>query len=837
MQNTRQWRISSIVLSVFVFLALSLGVSAGPAWALDDEGVQSQSTNLAAAAVDADSSDAALLQGQPDPSQAVEPANASGDASVQAAVESAPESGSPEVSDVPAAPGESDDPNITDDSTDGNDSGEASLDADAPGTNGEGEASGAGDGTEPGDNPVDSADGEDAAGETPGDAVVESPNDADAATDANSADVQTDALAGTEESLEDSPETDADSATAPEEDAADEKANEVDKPGSKISLGTEESSVEKSASRTLPSVGNVLKARGRVIWALTNGKTIVDLTPFKLKFTREHDCGETAWYIAENALAHLGYTGKWSYADPYKSGLYQLTRISFSRLKQPSQAFLNGLDDMLSWVPESATDVYRAKAVHDWLVHNCVYSNEGNSLGRNAFYNTYGFDPYTAESALVYGETVCQGYSSAFMLGMAKLGIPCEMVGSNTHAWNRVYIDGSWYNVDVTWDDSGSTDKYFMKSDSYFYSILDHPTSNTDGIVKRPSTKSSFNYTGWTTYRGSYYHPYVWDFEFVTNACRMGANGFKQLAVRATDGNGTIPFQDVQWWSTNRSIAVVTMAGYVVPCWKHGKVKIVCSVNGVKRTCTVWVVGGSVKPSSVKKSLSASAFWHDGKKHVPTVTVRESTTNGNITLRKGTDYTITYLNAKGNKVSSSQIKKIGTYYVLVRGKGLYSGSVKLKFQVIKPTIAYKAHVENIGWQYYKKNGASAGTSGQGLRVEAIKIRFSGKPSATGSVQYRTHVQNIGWESKWRKNGATTGTTGKGLRLEAIQIKLTGNLAKQYDVYYRTHVQNKGWLGWAKNGQKAGSAGYGYRMEAIQVVLVKKGYRAPGSTRNAYAYNR
>jgi uncharacterized protein YjdB len=74
----------------------------------------------------------------------------------------------------------------------------------------------------------------------------------------------------------------------------------------------------------------------------------------------------------------------------------------------------------------------------------------------------------------------------------------------------------------------------------------------------------------------------------------------------------------------------------------------------------------------------------------------------------------------------------------------------------------------------------------------------------------------------------SGTSGRGLRLEAIQIKLTGEMANQYDVYYRVHAQNFGWLGWAKNGASAGTEGYGYRLEGIQIVLVKKGGSAPAS---------
>ena len=142
-------------------------------------------------------------------------------------------------------------------------------------------------------------------------------------------------------------------------------------------------------------------------------------------------------------------------------------------------------------------------------------------------------------------------------------------------------------------------------------------------------------------------------------------------------------------------------------------------------------------------------------------------------------------------------------------------------------VVYQGHVQNVGWQDVKNTGGTAGTSGQSLRVEALKIWLnSGRYS--GGIEYNAHVQNIGWQG-WNSNGAAAGTTGRSLRLEAIEIELTGDIAQYYDVYYRTHVQNFGWLDWAKNGQMAGTSGMSYRMEALQITLVKKNGPAPGPT--------
>lgn len=125
----------------------------------------------------------------------------------------------------------------------------------------------------------------------------------------------------------------------------------------------------------------------------------------------------------------------------------------------------------------------------------------------------------------------------------------------------------------------------------------------------------------------------------------------------------------------------------------------------------------------------------------------------------------------------------------------------------------------------------AGTTGQALRMEAIKISLI-NTDIIGDISYQVHVEDIGWMNPV-SSGNLAGTTGQAKRLEAIKISLTGELANSYDIYYQVHAQNYGWLGWAKNGEESGTAGYGLRLEAIKIVIVEKNGPAPGSTENHY----
>ena len=173
----------------------------------------------------------------------------------------------------------------------------------------------------------------------------------------------------------------------------------------------------------------------------------------------------------------------------------------------------------------------------------------------------------------------------------------------------------------------------------------------------------------------------------------------------------------------------------------------------------------------------------------------------------------------------------GIQIVLVKKGENAPGSTSRPF--IYKMIKYQTHVQNIGWQGEKADGEMSGTTGQSLRLEAIKIQLSS--SIDGGIVYKTHVQDYGWLN-FVTNGQASGTTGQAKRLEAIQMQLTGNAMNQYDLYYRVHAQNFGWLGWAKNGESSGTAGYSYRLEGIQIVLVPKGGNAPGSTSKHY-YNK
>jgi len=130
-------------------------------------------------------------------------------------------------------------------------------------------------------------------------------------------------------------------------------------------------------------------------------------------------------------------------------------------------------------------------------------------------------------------------------------------------------------------------------------------------------------------------------------------------------------------------------------------------------------------------------------------------------------------------------------------------------------VSYSAHVQNIGWMAAVTDGATAGTSGQSLRVEAFKISLTNAP-AGAHINYQTHVQDKGWVAV-ASDGAIGGSTGESKRVEAIAMTISG--MPGYSVEYRVHVQDIGWMSWVKNGAITGTVGQSKRIEAVQIRIV------------------
>lgn len=163
---------------------------------------------------------------------------------------------------------------------------------------------------------------------------------------------------------------------------------------------------------------------------------------------------------------NVSYSSKTVFVDPIYTdaaeimGFLDGRRAVFS--ENNAQTLAAAQQIHASIVTPGMSEYDQVKAIHDYLVHHITY--DGGSDDRAC----------SAAGALVDGRAVCDGYAAAFDLMCYLSGIECVRVtgwANGRHAWNKVKVDGNWYNVDVTWDDPVSyrpmlVYDYFLISDS-----------------------------------------------------------------------------------------------------------------------------------------------------------------------------------------------------------------------------------------------------------------------------------------------------------------------------------------------------------------------------------
>lgn len=141
-----------------------------------------------------------------------------------------------------------------------------------------------------------------------------------------------------------------------------------------------------------------------------------------------------------------------------KSGYYYEADIQYRTTKEQEKY----IDSELTRIVNNLIDmrmstIEKVKAINDYIVK--IYKYDDTLKSDNVY------------SALTTKYTVCQGYAMTVYKMFKILGIDCRIVNGDkngtSHAWNLVNVDGKWYHLDCTNNDSIIRDKYLLKSDSY----------------------------------------------------------------------------------------------------------------------------------------------------------------------------------------------------------------------------------------------------------------------------------------------------------------------------------------------------------------------------------
>lgn len=174
----------------------------------------------------------------------------------------------------------------------------------------------------------------------------------------------------------------------------------------------------------------------------------ISVEDFDALYLRLECEGKIPWYVYRYSISN--YQGKVNTFTPRSLDPETYDRVAYEL------AVAEVLHDVIR--PEM-TQLQMALAVHDYLITHCAYDE---SLEKNTSYDL-----------LINNSTVCVGYSKMYMEILTRLGIPCVCVVSYPmeHMWNLVQLEGSWYHVDLTWDDpvkdiqGQAQHTYFLLSD------------------------------------------------------------------------------------------------------------------------------------------------------------------------------------------------------------------------------------------------------------------------------------------------------------------------------------------------------------------------------------
>lgn len=173
-----------------------------------------------------------------------------------------------------------------------------------------------------------------------------------------------------------------------------------------------------------------------------------------------------------------------------------ILKISYLYTKEDAELKRAELDvaasEILGELPDNAGDFDKVVWFHDRIVTGCEFAQKREHVN-----SAYG--------VLVSGYGQCEGYAAAMSLLCDKAGIPNYTVcGTNgngdTHAWNKILLDGQWYNADCTWDDPILTrkDPDFVRHDYLLVTDdeIEGVTHFTDELYQDmpPCTSTAKNY-------------------------------------------------------------------------------------------------------------------------------------------------------------------------------------------------------------------------------------------------------------------------------------------------------------------------------------------------------
>ena len=122
------------------------------------------------------------------------------------------------------------------------------------------------------------------------------------------------------------------------------------------------------------------------------------------------------------------------------------------------------------------------KNIHDYIINNSKYDSNRSDNNIVKYKSDISYGP------LIEGYGLCGGYTDAMELFLEDLNVKSFKVSSENHVWNAVYLNNSWLNLDLTWDDLVTTDSSDVLNHDFFL-------ITTEKLASLETSQHSFDLT------------------------------------------------------------------------------------------------------------------------------------------------------------------------------------------------------------------------------------------------------------------------------------------------------------------------------------------------------
>lgn len=178
-------------------------------------------------------------------------------------------------------------------------------------------------------------------------------------------------------------------------------------------------------------------------------------------------------------LTELKNSENISFSISYNPGIERAEGFYFDDINSCFQ-LCNKTEDIIGCIPRNSSDLDKVTYISNWIMQNFSYdyenyykAKEWEEQNPNAIADDSNRIRIKGRNLIQFIEDktgVCQDVAELTEYLLKKVGVNCELITSNNHAFNMVYIDNIPYWMDNTWDiNKHDENKDYQLCDSKYF--------------------------------------------------------------------------------------------------------------------------------------------------------------------------------------------------------------------------------------------------------------------------------------------------------------------------------------------------------------------------------